>query len=72
MPTAGLKTLICLKKSYAFQAFKLDEIGIEFEEKYCKGCNDRGKRDSGWKWSSLWQGDMLRKEEKALKEFDDW
>lgn len=78
LPTAGSKTLHCLKKGHTIGGWSLDNIysshfaGAGFSETFCSGCDQRQPRSDSWKWSSRWQFEITEQHREIFMRLSEW
>jgi len=62
LPTAGSKSIICLKHGHSMQGLKLDDVYALFsrsmpwsrDQVRCENCPDVSPHPEGWNWSEEW------------------
>lgn len=62
LPSAGFKSIICLKHGHSMQGLKLDDLYEHFSRRMpwandqicCETCLDRTPQPEGWNWSEEW------------------
>lgn len=75
LPSAGSKSIHCLKHGHSIQGFKLDDAYGGFSKSHpwgltdgihCEKCSDKKPHENGWKWSFAWEEKQgLRFDEQA-------
>jgi len=62
LPSAGFKSIICMKHGHSMQGLKLDDLYEHFSRRMpwtddqicCETCPDRIRHPEGWNWSEEW------------------
>jgi len=62
LPSAGFKSIICMKHGHSMQGLKLDDLYEHFSRRMpwaddqicCETCADRTPQPEGWNWSEEW------------------
>jgi Domain of unknown function (DUF4062) len=66
LPTAGSKSIMCLKHGHSIQGLKLDDIYAMFarampwspDQMSCDKCPDISPHPEGWEWSDEWAAEQ--------------
>ncbi len=66
LPTAGSKSIMCLKHGHSIQGLKLDDIYAMFarampwspDQMSCDKCPDMSPHPEGWEWSDEWAAEQ--------------
>jgi hypothetical protein len=75
LPSAGSKSVICLKHGHSMQGFKLDMVYEHFsrrmpwsrDQRCCEDCTDRDPHPEGWNWSDEWAAEQEARYAKAKR-----
>jgi hypothetical protein len=62
LPTAGFKSIICLRHGHSVEGLRLDDVYGHFsrsmpwskDELRCENCPDVSPHPDGWNWSDEW------------------